>query len=166
MTNLKLWIAMVVVAIIAITAHLHATPSPQASLGASCQTTTCLENGLWLTSGSLTVGASGSDIGQILEGTCALIVPSGAGATITASTSAPFDCAVTGAQSGDNVIMTIATSTVSGKYGTQLGQFMIVGAKASSTSGFITAMVYNATGGNASPSTYGYASTTTYIITR
>jgi hypothetical protein len=118
---------------------------------------------------SLTVG-TGSTASHLLLGSCSLIVPSGAGATVTASSTAAFDCAVSGVTSTDNVIAQIATSTAAsgtiGGTGSKAGLFSVVGAKASTTSGFITVVLLNMSGANTQPSLYGFGSTTAYWIFR
>src|SRR3989344_6903125 len=108
------------------------------------------------------VGQTGTSNTLLLKGTCALI---DSGESVVASTSVPFDCAVTGSlayASGDTVYMQFATTS----RGSAATNWTIVGAKASSTAGYITAMVRNNTGGDAVVSATGIASTTNYIIIR
>lgn len=105
-------------------------------------------------------GSNGSRIGPIISGTCTLTVQL---ATIAASTTAPYDCAVTGVAVGDTVIANLATSTV---YTVGQGAgFFVVGSKASTTAAFITVDLFNGTGAAANPSTFGYSSTTNYLVT-
>jgi len=114
----------------------------------------------------LTVGSSGTNVSFIASGTCTLVT--GAGGTDeshTASTTEPYDCAVTGAVSGDDVLMQFATSTETTS--TVSSGWVIVGAKASTTSGYITANILNFSGGTRAISASGQiASTTTYLILR
>lgn len=111
--------------------------------------------------------ASGTGINRILAGNCILISPSGAGATIAASTSKAFDCTVAGVSPNDNVIVQIATSTA-GNIANGAGGFVfsVLGAKASSTAGSITVVIQNWSGIAAQPSMIGYGSTTAYWIFR
>lgn len=99
---------------------------------------------LMSTTGTFSVGSSGSTISQYNFGTCAIW-----GAhTITASTTKTVDCAtgaahtaLTGITSTDNV-MVQATTSISSTY---LG-VRIVSAHASTTAGYITLQLYNGTG--------------------
>lgn len=106
-------------------------------------------------SDGLKVGSSGSTITKIIDGTCALIFSG----QVIASSTRVYDCAVTGAVSGDNVIAWFGTSTVNG-----MG-WSIVGSNASSTSGFITLRVSNLSGVTAFPPS-SIASSTYYLIIR
>lgn len=92
------------------------------------------------TAGTLQVGASGTAVPKIIEGTCSLIASS---FTVAATSTVPMDCVVTGAVSGDVVFAQFATSTSPGN-GWAIDQV-----SASSTSGFITARVTNNTGASA-----------------
>lgn len=85
----------------------------------------------------------------------------GADVSQAASSSAPYDCAVTGVTSSDDVIAQLASSTVSGGVNT----FMIASAKASSTSGFVTVVLYNA-GVATAPSAKNVGSSTAIWIFR
>lgn len=109
-------------------------------------------------------GSSGSRIGPIIEGSCTAIAGT-ANATVVASTTTIFDCAVTGVVSGDTVFASFATTTLSSPlWGATSSQWDIVHAAASTTSGFITLTAFNMTGGTASLSASGIASTTSYRI--
>lgn len=100
-------------------------------------------------------GANGSRIGPVITSTCSLIAPS---FTVTASSTAVMDCAVTGVVTGDGVFAQFATTSAA--FG---GGWSIAGASASTTSGFITLLVANGTGATAViPASV--ASTTKYII--
>ncbi len=101
-------------------------------------------------------GASGNRFGNFVFGfqNCVLID----GASVTATTTKALDCAVTGVVAGDFVVVAPATTTTSGS---QLG-WKIVGANASSTSGFVTVKLQNDTGANAVPAST--ATTTSVLI--
>lgn len=92
------------------------------------------------TTGTLQVGTNGPAIPKILEGTCSLIAPS---YSVVASTSVAMDCAVTGVVKGDVVFAQFASSTAA----TGGPGWEVVGASASTTSGFITLSITNGTGG-------------------
>lgn len=94
------------------------------------------------TKNKLTVGSSGNAIAQYMFGTCNLTV---AGTfTVTATTSKVFSCAATGVASGDNVVISPATSTQA------YGDWVMTGAIASTTaSNDIEVTFLNLTGGNA-----------------
>ncbi len=116
----------------------------------------------------VSIGTNGTSMNQVIHGSCTLIgggasptPPSGIDASQTASTTAPYDCAVTGVVSGDIVLAQFSTSTpmyVSG--------WVIEGAKASTTAGYITVLVANLTGIARVPSASGVGSSTAYIIIR
>lgn len=93
---------------------------------------------------------AGSSVTSIIKGTCNLV-----GGTIAATSSAVADCAVTGVLDGDLVFATLATSTANA---------VIDGARASSTSGFITVRLHNLTGAASSVSALG--SSTAYFVIR
>ena len=104
----------------------------------------------------LAIGQRGTQLAQVLKGTCALRAPS---FTVAASTTVAMDCAVTGVLSSDTVFAQFATSSVVGN------GWLISGANASSTSGFITMRVENRVGASAViPASV--ASTTKYLILR
>lgn len=138
-----------------------ASSSPYVALGVTGTTTA---------SAGMVIGATGTALNRVVAGSCALIIPSGAGATVAASSTAPFDCAVTGVTSGDNVIVELATTTAGagkmGGTGTTAGLFIFAGAKASSTAGYITVLLLNMSGAATQPSLYGYGSSTAYWIFR
>lgn len=101
-------------------------------------------------------GTNGSRVGPIISSTCSLIYSN---SSITASTTRPFDCAVTGVVVGDLVFVQTATTTAAlGGQG-----WSIIGASASSTSGFITVLVGNNTGATANLPRE-IASSTPYLI--
>lgn len=109
--------------------------------------------------GGLKVGPSGTILSQLIKGTCELI---GTNVTQTGSSTLPYDCAVTGVVSGDNVMAQISTSTAF----KTLNGWSLTGSKASSTSGYITVLLSNHTGASANPSATGVGSTTSYLIIR
>lgn len=82
-------------------------------------------------------GSSGTRVGPIIVSTGSLIAPS---FTVAASTTVSMDIAVTGVVSGDTVFASFATSTTAGN------GWIVSGASASSTSGFVTLRVTNFTG--------------------
>lgn len=99
----------------------------------------------------------GSQVQGIFRGTCSLIGPSFV--ALAASSSLPFDCAVTGVQSGDVVMAQFATSSSAG------AGWLVTQASASSTNGFITLRIVNNTGTTATiPASI--ASSTSFFITR
>lgn len=101
-------------------------------------------------------GTNGTRIGLFAVGQCSLIAPS---FTFAASTSVAVDCAVNGVQTGDIVDANFATSSAVG------AGWLVTGASASSTSGFITLRVVNNTGASAViPASI--ASTTDYTVLR
>ena len=117
----------------------------------------CFSNtGGLVTTGASTVkiGDNGSSFAELKATTCN---PVGMDGSQTASTTAMYDCAVTGIASGDVVLAQFATSTK--MVGGTLG-WWIVSAKASTTAGWVTLQVANGTGGNAVPSATNVASST------
>lgn len=105
-------------------------------------------------------GSNGSRLGIIQEGQAALIVSTG---SVSASSTGVFDLAATGVVSGDNVVVQFSTSTAaSPEWGATSPKWTIIGAKASTTAGFITVEVLNQTGGTAVVSASGIGSSTQY----
>lgn len=100
---------------------------------------------------------SPTNIGDIKSGSCNLI--SSAFTGIAASSSLPYDCAVAGVVSTDQVFAQFATSS------SPYGGWLITGAAASSTAGFITINAVNNTGG-AAVMPASVASTTKYFIVK
>jgi len=98
----------------------------------------------------LQLGTSGSSMTQIIKGTCDLV-----GGTVAATSTAFGSCAVTGVVDGDLVFASLATSSASAA---------IAGARASSTSGFITVKVLNLSGASRDITAFG--SSTAYFIVR
>jgi hypothetical protein len=178
------WTAIVIVGVIAVISlfSTHIPKSGVAGFGATSAGNLLAENYIPYVlynggynsakdlniTGGITFGTSGTTFNKIITGTGALIVPSGAGATVNASSTKAFDMAVSGVVSGDTVIVQFATSTaLSGVLygaGNLGGPFTIVGAAASTTSGFITVVVGNLSSANTSISASGIASSTNYEI--
>lgn len=86
--------------------------------------------------GVATIGTNGSAISELKATTCNLI---GTNASQAASTTVAYDCAVTGVASGDVVMAMLASSTPS----TLTYGWDIRAAKASSTAGYVTVLLYN-----------------------
>lgn len=102
-------------------------------------------------------GTNGTRLGPIMTGICSLIAPS---FTVSASSTVPMDCAITGVVPTDGVFAQFASSTAA-----TFGGWSIRGASASSTAGFVTISVVNGSGGTGViPASI--ASTTKYIVLR
>lgn len=110
-------------------------------------------------SGSSTFGSGGTAIPKILFGTNCTFV--GMNVSQAATTTAAYDCAVTGVVAGDTVVVQSPTTTPTTA---GVGGWRITGANASSTSGFITVKWFNGTGGAAIPSATAVGSSTSYIV--
>lgn len=108
---------------------------------------------------TLQIGTNGTSLSQLLKGNCALI---GMDASQAATTTEPYDCAVANVKSGDVVL---AQLELSASLGTQPG-WVITGAKASTTPGYITVLVENITGAAAVPSVTGVGSSTAFVALR
>ena len=115
------------------------------------------------TAGDFSVGANGTQLAEIIAGSCSLI-NFGYG-TVLATSTRNYDCAVTGVTSGD-LVFTTATNTVPTLLpggGNQTPPWFISGAAASSTSGYITVSLTNMSGtANVPPGVI--ASSTRYLI--
>lgn len=94
-----------------------------------------------LSAASIAVG-SGTSVTKLLKGTCNLIGTP----TISATSTSAMDCAVSGVVAGDTVFMQTPTTTPATFEG-----WNILGANASSTSGYLTVILQNLTGANAVP---------------
>lgn len=174
------WIAIAVIAVVAVSAFLYARPLKSvgpSSFGATSAGNLLIENYIPYVlynggintakdlnvTGGVTFGSSGTTFNKIIEGSCALIVPSGAGASIAASTTAPFDCAVTGVVSTDIVEgAQFSTTTLITAFSSS--SFVVTYAGASTTAGFITFDVTNNTGATNQVSRSGIASSTVFEI--
>lgn len=156
MTSLnKIWVALIVVAIIAIGGYSYPSSLIQGgeSLGASTPGTRFPHG--------ITIGlptSSPTNVSLILAGTCNFV---GMDVSQTATTTSSYDCAVPGIIAGDIIQLQPATTTPT----TNLG-WRVNGANASSTAGFITAAWMNLTGGNAIPSVSKVGSSTQYYVFR
>lgn len=111
------------------------------------------------TATSFKIGQVGTQHSVILSGTCNILADS----SITATTTGFADCAATGVVAADKVFFTLATTSPSGFiYG-----FHVMGANASSTSGFITFSIKNNTGADRIPAaTALFGSSTQYWVVR
>ena len=107
--------------------------------------------GLSTLTGGAKVGASGSTLNQIVKGTCSLYSGSGI-TTIAATSTLNLDCQanggvgvaspITGIASGDTVFIQTPTSFPAGVF----TGLRVLGATASSTTGYIQVALYNGTG--------------------
>ena len=96
--------------------------------------------------GVVTIGQNGSTISELKMTQCAL---TGMNASHTASTTRPYDCAVTGIASGDVTMAQFASST---PFSQTFNGWQIVGSKASTTAGYLTVLIANMTGATLVPS--------------
>lgn len=114
-------------------------------------------NALQVDAGTFQLGATGNSLSLIQKGTCTIL----ADASVAATSTKNFDCAFAGVNAGDTVFVTEQASS------TLASQFVIKGATASSTTGFITFSILNLTGTAAVPSaTNGFGSSTQVLILR
>lgn len=161
------------VAIIAIGAYYYpgAKNIVQNSFGGTTNYDTVSVNGLALGTGCNTGGAScnGTTFSRFNGSTCFIKAYA---TTIAASTTANVDCqgtaaigtitgtasALTGVTDGDNVQVTLSTTTA----GTQSNGIAIIGAGASTTAGYITLRISNLTGAIFTWPTTGNATGTVY----
>jgi hypothetical protein len=109
---------------------------------------------------------TGTDLTHILATTGSVL---SANTTQSASTTAPYDIAVTNALTTDNVLAQFASTTMNSIANVSAASFptgwWITSAHASSTAGFVTVMVYNGTGRTASlAASAGIASSTNVIL--
>lgn len=107
-SNKNIWIALIVVAIIAISGLLF----PKATQNALGRVGTAFPNGLCVgsncssTQGAMTTGASGTAFTQVNGGTCDLAALASEYPTImVASSTAIFTCSATGVVAGDKVMV-------------------------------------------------------------
>jgi hypothetical protein len=112
--------------------------------------------------GGIKVGnrANLPSITQLIAGSCNLI---SADSAQLATTTASYDCAVTGVRSGDKVIASMSTSTNASANFLTSG-WAIRSAHASTTNGYITIDVMNLTGKSTILSSTAVGSSTNYII--
>ena len=99
------------------------------------------------TTGAFSVGNDGSQIAEIISGTCNL---SGPTAGLSASSTGIYQCAVTGASASDKVIVSLpggANLGVAGKndlaFSTTGNNLLVAGAAFASTSGAIGVEIHN-----------------------
>ena len=104
----------------------------------------------------LSIGNRATVLEKVTAGTGSLIYSN---SSVTATTTKAFDIAVTGVTVNDNVFVQAATTTA-----IYLG-WDIIGASASTTSGYITLIIANNTGGTANVPR-NIASSTNYLIIR
>jgi len=124
-------------------------------------------------SGSITIGTSGTAVNRVNFGTCNFLPDA---TTIAASSTARVTCqagtdttgltALTGVTSGDEIIITLSTTTAAaGKaIGASFGGLSLIGATASNTAGYIETLILNETGGTYTWPTSGTASGTASYI--
>lgn len=105
----------------------------------------------------LKVGSNGSTLAEMKVVSCDLIGSNGSHA---ASTTKPYDCAITGITSSDVAFAQLATSTAIGSG--SLG-WAIVASKASTTAGYVTVLLANFTGAAAVPSATSVGSSTSVV---
>lgn len=105
---------------------------------------------------AIKIGTSGSRLGQITASTCNLIGTDGSQA---ASSTAAYDCAISGIVSGDTVFAVLNRATA---FGTNIG-WHIEATRASTTAGYATVILGNWSGVAAVPSFTGVGSSTQYF---
>lgn len=150
--NSKLqWVALIAVAIIAIATAWYVFAPKEQPVG---QAGTRFVYGVSIGNAAY----SPTNLSLVKAGTCVLI---GADAAQTGTSTAPYDCAITGVLSTDVVTLQIATTTSFAP--SQC--WNIAAAKASTTANFATAMLSNC-GKTAIPSVTGVGSTTNYQVFR
>jgi len=145
-------VALVILAIMGIMFMVKGTKTNQFGTAVDCNAVTCFTTVGILTSlqvdgttifnaafralSTLQIGSSGTAFTQVVGSTCNLI---GTDTSQTASTTKAYDCAVTGVTSSDKVLAMLASSTpVGGSVG-----WSISAAKASTTAGYVTVLLYN-----------------------
>lgn len=133
------------------------TDSSQA-LGSTGQPATVVPNAQWF-SGGETIGQTGTFNQNQQFGICNLI---GASAGIVASTTANFDCAVKGIKPGDFILEDPSTKMSAGN----IGAIFPIGAKASTTAGFVTFTLINLSGAASTTLGTNVASGTEYVSWR
>lgn len=153
-SNKSLWMALIVVAIIAVLGLVF----PR--LGSQIVSFGGVTNYDELDATALKIGGTnGSRVGPVIATTCTLL----ANNTIAATSTGPVDCAVTGVVAGDVVFASLATTTATGAFNT--ANYIVASAMASTTSGFVTLRIYNGTGASAIPAaTSGVGSSTQILV--
>lgn len=170
MTNKKVLVALVVVALIAIGGYFK-KPQVQQIVGAASGT---FHSNVEEFASGLRIGVTGTVNKQQNVGLC-YIYPYAA--TIFASSTVQVDCqataaggtagaiaALTGVQANDFVLATLSTTT-QGTVAIGTGGLVLAGASASTTAGYVTLRITNLTGTAFTWPTTGNASGTAYYIT-
>lgn len=147
MKQLLEWSGVVALVILAI---IVLVPSKEKPLGG-------YTNSDAINTSALKVGASGALVGNIIPTTCNLL---GMDVSQAASSTASYDCAVTGVVSGDYVFASLATSTQN----TSVLNWVLAGVRASSTAGYVTMRVSNFSGAAATPSVTAVGSSTVVLV--
>lgn len=158
MKTSSLWIAVIVVAIIAVGGYIY----PQVTNRVGSINTNFTNIGVTGLSVGSTCGdnytsCNGTAISKILTGTCNLI--GGSSDTIAASGKKSAYCAVAGVVAGDKVFANLATST-----DPNVGSVVVLGSSASSTSGYIEVTLLNASTTATQVTRFG--TSTQYLIIR
>lgn len=149
--------ALVSVLILSLNKGAPSMPTTDTTLGSQIETVRVTLGG------GVKIGGNGTIVLQRLTGTCTLI---GTSASQTASTTAPYDCAIPNVKSGDLITSALFGQATSLASGSNPG-WIIIGAKASTTAGYVTFMVSNQNGTARSlVASSGIASTTVYDISR
>lgn len=159
-SNKKLWIAVVVVAIIAVVSSVLVYKLYQVrsfgSVGTRFPNGLAVGSTATVTQNKLTVGNSGTAIGQLIHGTCDLVST----ASIAATSTGAVTCAIPGLLASDKVFVSLATTSVA-----QSRDLLLVGTFAASESA--TVRILNLTGAAIVPgSVPGYGSSTSYVVLR
>lgn len=110
------------------------------------------------TASSLKISETGSRLTDLLVANCNM---TGMNVSQVATSSANYDCAVTGVQTNDFIFFGQATTVPTTFHG-----WRIMGANASSSNGYITFKVWNGTGADAIPSVSKVGSSTPVLILR
>ena len=122
----------------------------QTSFSITFASTTALDAATYLK-----VGSNGSTIAELKATTCNFL---GMDVSHAATSTKPYDCAITGLASGDVVLAQLATSSPNAGQ-TDIGWFMR-SCHASTTTAYITCDITNFTGGAATPSVTAVGSST------
>lgn len=148
MTNSKIGIVAILIAVIALGVAVFKDGSPQFS-GLSFAQVRSFPDGL-------KVGRSGDELKLVLAGTCSLVSDSSIAATSTGTGT----CAISGLQAGDIVDFRIATTSTA-----QSRNFIPIGVIAGTDSA--TVRLFNLTGGALVPSSIsGFGSSSPYKVFR
>ena len=154
MTNKNLTIGLVIAILIAVSALFLPRIGNSVGVAPSGQVHYQMES----FQQGVQLGQRGTPIKAAYTGTCNL---TGMNLSHTASTTKAYPCAATGVISGDQVFVTLSTSTPM-----HVNGWVIAGAKASSTAGFIDVVISNFTGTDRIPSSMAVGSSTQYHALR